>query len=226
MNELVKYQTDDYGIIYNYLDFFISVPNNIQNNIKLRLSFEKDQTELVNSMNKYRTKDDNVLFLSVTNDINNNDFIDELTKIKKIVNDIYNLILKEKHLTKNNFIKKIELIDNGNNPEFVKWLCEYYPNRFYKSEKEHQDLFSNKEFIFNTPLTDSVNSVPVVNSSYTPTKEKISIGELDPIYKENINTNTKINKLNNNAFIKLPMIMLMLIVISITALIITLVLLK
>ena len=42
MDSPIKYQEDDYGIIYSYLDSFISVPNSIQNNIKLCLSLEKN----------------------------------------------------------------------------------------------------------------------------------------------------------------------------------------
>ena len=132
MDSPIKYQEDDYGIIYSYLDSYISVPNGIQNNIKLCLSFEKNQTDLVNSMNKYRTEG-NILFLTITNNIPEVDYIYELSRIKRLVNQVYNLVLKEKNLSRDKFIRKIEILNNGNNKEFVNWLCVHYSNKFYKS---------------------------------------------------------------------------------------------
>ena len=114
MDSPIKYQEDDYGIIYSYLDSYISVPNGIQNNIKLCLSFEKNQTDLVNSMNKYRTEG-NILFLTITNNIPEVDYIYELSRIKRLVNQVYNLVLKEKNLSRDKFIRKIEILNNGNN---------------------------------------------------------------------------------------------------------------
>ena len=216
MDSPIKYQEDDYGIIYSYLDPYISVPNGIQNNIKLCLSFEKNQTDLVNSMNKYRTEG-NILFLTITNNIPEVDYIYELSRIKRLVNQVYNLVLKEKNLSRDKFIRKIEILNNGNNKEFVNWLCEHYSNKFYKSGMQVDNVFKNNDVIFNTPKTDTVNNVPVVNSSYTPTDEKLSIGEIDPVYKTLPNPNTQVNNggfyrssNNNAAFIKLPMIILVL----------------
>lgn len=216
MDSPIKYQEDDYGIIYSYLDSYISVPNGIQNNIKLCLSFEKNQTDLVNSMNKYRTEG-NILFLTITNNIPEVDYIYELSRIKRLVNQVYNLVLKEKNLSRDKFFRKIEILNNGNNKEFVNWLCEHYSNKFYKSGMQVDNVFKNNDVIFNTPKTDTVNNVPVVNSSYTPTDEKLSIGEIDPVYKTLPNPNTQVNNggfyrssNNNAAFIKLPMIILVL----------------
>lgn len=211
MDNPIKYQEDDYGIIYSYLDSFISVPNGIQNNIKLCLSFEKNQTDLVNSMNKYRTEG-NILFLTITNNIPEVDYIYELSRIKMLVNQVYNLILKEKKLSRDKFIRKIEILNNGNNKEFANWLCEHYSNKFYIGEALNDDIFKDKDVIFNTPETDTVNNVPVVNSSYTPTDEKLSIGEVDSIYKEAVNVSKGSYRASNNnaAFIKLPMIILVL----------------
>lgn len=216
MDSPIKYQEDDYGIIYSYLDSYISVPNGIQNNIKLCLSFEKNQTDLVNSMNKYRTEG-NILFLTITNNIPEVDYIYELSRIKRLVNQVYNFVLKEKNLSRDKFIRKIEILNNGNNKEFVNWLCEHYSNKFYKSGMQVDNVFKNNDVIFNTPKTDTVNNVPVVNSSYTPTDEKLSIGEIDPVYKTLPNPNTQVNNggfyrssNNNAAFIKLPMIILVL----------------
>ena len=216
MDSPIKYQEDDYGIIYSYLDSYISVPNDIQNNIKLCLSFEKNQTDLVNSMNKYRTEG-NILFLTITNNIPEVDYIYELSRIKRLVNQVYNLVLKEKNLSRDKFIRKIEILNNGNNKEFVNWLCVHYSNKFYKSGMQVDNVFKNNDVIFNTPKTDTVNNVPVVNSSYTPTDEKLSIGEINPVYKTLPNPNTQVNNggfyrssNNNAAFIKLPMIILVL----------------
>lgn len=232
MDSPIKYQEDDYGIIYSYLDSFISVPNSIQNNIKLCLSLEKNQTDLVNSMNKYRT-DGNILFLTITNNISEIDYINELARIKRLVNQVYNLVLKEKNLSRDKFIRKIEIINNGNNKEFVNWLCEHYSNKFYKSGMQVDNVFKNNDVIFNTPKTDTVNNVPVVNSSYTPTDEKLSIGEIDPVYKTLPNPNTQVNNggfyrssNNNAAFIKLPMIMLVLLLATIIGLSISVFMLK
>lgn len=232
MDSPIKYQEDDYGIIYSYLDSFISVPNSIQNNIKLCLSLEKNQTDLVNSMNKYRT-DGNILFLTITNNISEIDYINELARIKRLVNQVYNLVLKEKNLSRDKFIRKIEIINNGNNKEFVNWLCEHYSNKFYKSGMQVDNVFKNNDVIFNTPKTDTVNNVPVVNSSYTPTDEKLSIGELDSVYKTLPNPNTQANNEgfyrssnNNAAFIKLPMIMLVLLLATIIGLSISVFMLK
>lgn len=232
MDSPIKYQEDDYGIIYSYLDSFISVPNSIQNNIKLCLSLEKNQTDLVNSMNKYRT-DGNILFLTITNNISEIDYINELARIKRLVNQVYNLVLKEKNLSRDKFIRKIEIINNGNNKEFVNWLCEHYSNKFYKSEMQVDNVFKNNDVIFNTPKTDTVNNVPVVNSSYTPTDEKLSIGEIDPVYKTLPNSNMQANNggfyrssNNNAAFIKLPMIMLVLLLATIIGLSISVFMLK
>ena len=79
------------------------------------------------------------------------------------------------------------------------------------------NVFKNNDVIFNTPKTETVNNVPVVNSSYTPTDEKLSIGEINPVYKTLPNPNTQVNNggfyrssNNNAAFIKLPMIILVL----------------
>ena len=211
MDNPIKYQEDDYGIIYSYLDSYISVPNSIQDNIKLCLSFEKNQTDLVNSMNKYRTEG-NILFLTITNNISEVDYINELARIKKLINQVYNLILKEKKLSRDKFIRKIEILNNGNNKEFANWLCEHYSNKFYIGEALNDDIFKDKDVIFNTPETDTVNNVPVVNSSYTPTDEKLSIGEVDSIYKEAVNVSKGSYRASNNnaAFIKLPMIILVL----------------
>ena len=216
MDSPIKYQEDDYGIIYSYLDSYISVPNGIQNNIKLCLSFEKNQTDLVNSMNKYRTEG-NILFLTITNNIPEVDYIYELSRIKRLVNQVYNLVLKEKNLSRDKFIRKIEILNNGNNKEFVNWLCVHYSNKFYKSGMQVDNVFKNNDVIFNTPKTDTVNNVPVVNSSYTPTDDKLSIGEINPVYKTLPNPNTQVNNggfyrssNNNAAFIKLPMIILVL----------------
>lgn len=211
MDNPIKYQEDDYGIIYSYLDSFISVPNSIQDNVKLCLSFEKNQTDLVNSMNKYRTEG-NILFLTITNNISEVDYINELARIKMLVNQVYNLILKEKKLSRDKFIRKIEILNNGNNKEFANWLCEHYSNKFYIGEALNDDIFKDKDVIFNTPETDTVNNVPVVNSSYTPTDEKLSIGEVDSIYKEAVNVSKGSYRASNNnaAFIKLPMIILVL----------------
>ena len=204
MDSPIKYQEDDYGIIYSYLDSYISVPNGIQNNIKLCLSFEKNQTDLVNSMNKYRTEG-NILFLTITNNIPEVDYIYELSRIKRLVNQVYNLVLKEKNLSRDKFIRKIEILNNGNNKEFVNWLCVHYSNKFYKSGMQVDNVFKNNDVIFNTPKTDTVNNVPVVNSSYTPTDEKLSIGEINPVYKTLPNPNTQVNNggfyrsSNNNA---------------------------
>ncbi len=232
MDSPIKYQEDDYGIIYSYLDSFISVPNSIQNNIKLCLSLEKNQTDLVNSMNKYRT-DGNILFLTITNNISEIDYINELARIKRLVNQVYNLVLKEKNLSRDKFIRQIEIINNGNNKEFVNWLCEHYSNKFYKSGMQVDNVFKNNDVIFNTPKTDTVNNVPVVNSSYTPTDEKLSIGEIDPVYKTLPNPNTQVNNggfyrssNNNAAFIKLPMIMLVLLLATIIGLSISVFMLK
>ena len=211
MDNPIKYQEDDYGIIYSYLDSFISVPNSIQDNIKLCLSFEKNQTDLVNSMNKYRTEG-NILFLTITNNISEVDYINELARIKMLINQVYNLILKEKKLSRDKFIRKIEILNNGNNKEFANWLCEHYSNKFYIGEALNDYIFKDKDVIFNTPETDTVNNVPVVNSSYTPTDEKLSIGEVDSIYKEAVNVSKGSYRASNNnaAFIKLPMIILVL----------------
>ncbi len=211
MDNPIKYQEDDYGIIYSYLDSYISVPNSIQDNIKLCLSFEKNQTDLVNSMNKYRTEG-NILFLTITNNISEVDYINELARIKMLINQVYNLILKEKKLSRDKFIRKIEILNNGNNKEFANWLCEHYSNKFYIGEALNDDIFKDKDVIFNTPETDTVNNVPVVNSSYTPTDEKLSIGEVDSIYKEAVNVSKGSYRASNNnaAFIKLPMIILVL----------------
>lgn len=211
MDNPIKYQEDDYGIIYSYLDSYISVPNSIQDNIKLCLSFEKNQTDLVNSMNKYRTEG-NILFLTITNNISEVDYINELARIKMLINQVYNLILKEKKLSRDKFIRKIEILNNGNNKEFANWLCEHYSNKFYIGEALNDDIFKDKDVIFNTPETDTVNNVPVVNSSYTPTDEKLSIGEVDSIYKEAFNVSKGSYRASNNnaAFIKLPMIILVL----------------
>lgn len=211
MDNPIKYQEDDYGIIYSYLDSYISVPNSIQDNIKLCLSFEKNQTDLVNSMNKYKTEG-NILFLTITNNISEVDYINELARIKMLVNQVYNLILKEKKLSRDKFIRKIEILNNGNNKEFANWLCEHYSNKFYIGEALNDDIFKDKDVIFNTPETDTVNNVPVVNSSYTPTDEKLSIGEVDSIYKEAVNVSKGSYRASNNnaAFIKLPMIILVL----------------
>ena len=216
MDSPIKYQEDDYGIIYSYLDSYISVPNGIQNNLKLCLSFEKNQTDLVNSMNKYRTEG-NILFLTITNNIPEVDYIYELSRIKRLVNQVYNLVLKEKNLSRDKFIRKIEILNNGNNKEFVNWLCVHYSNKFYKSGMQVDNVFKNNDVIFNTPKTDTVNNVPVVKSSYTPTDEKLSIGEINPVYKTLPNPNTQVNNggfyrssNNNAAFIKLPMIILVL----------------
>ena len=212
MDNPIKYQEDDYGIIYNYLDSFISVPNSIQSNIKLCLSFEKNQTDLVNSMNKYRVNG-NILFLTVKNNVSEIDYINELARIKMLVNQVYNLILREKNLSRDKFIRKIEILNNGNNKEFANWLCEHYSNKFYIGEALNDDIFKDKDVIFNTPETDTVNNVPVVNSSYTPTDEKLSIGEVDSIYKEAVNVSKGSYRASNNnaAFIKLPMIIFVLI---------------
>ena len=159
---VTKYFENEIYTIY-YLDGnYVSVSKNINSNIKTYLKIVNN-----NNINISKEIDDNTnncifyIYKSLSND-----YSAQLDRIKKLVNTIYNYLLKDGK-NRNDFIKKVEIIDDNENRDFINYLCNNSNGKFIiKGSNITEDYifgntnntFSNIEnFVSNND--DSGNSV-------------------------------------------------------------------
>lgn len=159
---VTKYFENEIYTIY-YLDGnYVSVSKNINSNIKTYLKIVNN-----NNINISKEIDDNTnncifyIYKSLSND-----YSAQLDRIKKLVNTIYNYLLKDSK-NRNDFIKKVEIIDDNENRDFINYLCNNSNGKFIiKGSNITEDYifgntnntFSNIEnFVSNND--DSGNSV-------------------------------------------------------------------
>jgi len=244
MKNLTFLEETENAIIYvvnDELQGLVSIPKVLTNNIKVYMTLEDEtKNEFISQMKEItKTINNNlngILIIAIMkNNINEIEYPNILDKIKNLVNKIYNDILNEKKLTKNNFIKKIEFISSEKQyKNLINWLCLQNPNKFHL---EHQKLTETKKLNEHDIATSNIenraiNPSPQFNSSNyvnaTPITEKLTIGSFTPpinntnfpqnkttnnINQQEINNKTliKVSYHNNSAFIKLPTIIFIII---------------
>lgn len=137
---VTKYFENDIYTIY-YLDGnYVSVSKNINSNIKTYLKIVNN-----NNINISKEIDDNTnncifyIYKSLSND-----YSAQLDRIKKLVNTIYNYLLKDSK-NRNDFIKKVEIIDDNENRDFINYLCNNSNGKFIiKGSNNTEDyIFGN-----------------------------------------------------------------------------------
>lgn len=143
---VTKYFENDIYTIY-YLDGnYVSVSKNINSNIKTYLKIVNN-----NNINISKEIDDNTnncifyIYKSLSND-----YSAQLDRIKKLVNTIYNYLLKDSK-NRNDFIKKVEIIDDNENRDFINYLCNNSNGKFIiKGSNNTEDyIFGNTNNTFN-----------------------------------------------------------------------------
>ncbi len=142
---VTKYFENDIYTIY-YLDGnYVSVSKNINSNIKTYLKIVNN-----NNINISKEIDDNTnncifyIYKSLSND-----YSAQLDRIKKLVNTIYNYLLKD-NKNRNDFIKKVEIIDDNENRDFINYLCNNSNGKFIiKGSNNTEDyIFGNTNNTF------------------------------------------------------------------------------
>ncbi len=142
---VTKYFENDIYTIY-YLDGnYVSVSKNINSNIKTYLKIVNN-----NNINISKEIDDNTnncifyIYKSLSND-----YSAQLDRIKKLVNTIYNYLLKDSK-NRNDFIKKVEIIDDNENRDFINYLCNNSNGKFIiKGSNNTEDyIFGNTNNTF------------------------------------------------------------------------------
>lgn len=242
MSNLVKYYVTETNTIYMIKGNghgLVSVPNVLKNNIKIFMIFkdnslqvlqQKDRNQLISEMleiNKKINRNNNEGMFIVTfieDEILKNEdpfvFNEELDKIKELVNTIYNKLLSEGNLRKENFVKKVELVSlDGKYDSFINWLCLQNPSKFHaisyqqllKNTEEKNNVFINQNSasIFNEPTKQS--TMMGMQSNIKPINESLSIGTPKVVPNNNnyqhIKQKTLVRTMPNNrpgsaAFIK------------------------
>jgi len=209
MNNLMKYYVTETGIIYiinSDSQGLASVPKDLKDDIKVFLIFKdsslqvlqpQDRNQLITEMQeiskKINSNNNNGIFIvtfledEVLKSENAFTYYKKLGDIKKIVNIIYNKLLGDGSVTKDNFIKKVELImaDDRYN-SFINWVCLQNPSKFSSISYQellknydiasHSDIFINQNAasIFNEPNRQS--SMMAMQSNVKPINESLSIG--------------------------------------------------
>lgn len=215
MNNLMKYYVTENDIIYiikGENQGLVSVPTNLKYDIKVFLIFKdaslqilqsQDRKKLISEMQeiskKINSNGNNGIFIvtflddEILKNENAFTFYKELADIKKIVNIIYNKLLGDGNITKDDFIKKVELItaDERYN-SFINWICLQNPSKFDVISYEqllkdyditsHSDIFirQNSASIFNEPNRQS--TMMGMQSNIRPINESLSIGNPRPEY--------------------------------------------
>lgn len=142
---VTKYFENEIYTIY-YLDGnYVSVSKNINSNIKTYLKIVNN-----NNINISKEIDDNTnncifyIYKSLSND-----YSAQLDRIKKLVNTIYNYLLKDSK-NRNDFIKKVEIIDDNENRDFINYLCNNSNGKFIiKGSNNTEDyIFGNTNNTF------------------------------------------------------------------------------
>ena len=229
MDEPMKINENEANVIYklngNQQGIF-SVPKHLNNNIKVFMFFcdnkleYSDQNKLISSIQSIsstlnKDEDNGICIISfVDSDFLKNQnvvgFGNQFIKTKKLVNTIYNYLLKDGNVQKENFIKKVELISFDNNyTAFIDWLCSQNPSKFHSFD--YQSLFvqknntniqkgvfinNNEASIFNEPTKQS--AMTASQTGIKPITQSLSIG--NPKFENNYNpSNNQYSGYNNQA---------------------------
>ena len=267
MNNLLKFKETNYEIIYMIEDDtqgLVSVPKDLKNNIKVFMLFgdnnssSEEKNNLSNTISEIskRINIDNENGLCIVAFLNNYainsgdaiSYTTELNKLKILVNNIYNKLLGNGNLTKENFIKEIQLLCNNDKyKNFIDFLCLQNPSKFHLNN--YHELMS-KTIVDNSinNASNNYNISSFYNNANTiaqprntePINESLSIGNVPINYQyhsdvssgggpaNNItNSKTLVKKLPNNAaFIKLPTIILIVVMSLVIGIVISISLLK
>lgn len=142
---VTKYFENEIYTIYYIDGNYVSVSKNINSNIKTYLKIVNN-----NNINISKEIDDNTnncifyIYKSLSND-----YSAQLDRIKKLVNTIYNYLLKDSK-NRNDFIKKVEIIDDNENRDFINYLCNNSNGKFIiKGSNNTEDyIFGNTNNTF------------------------------------------------------------------------------
>lgn len=181
---------------------FVSVPKNLKNSIKTFMFFkdsmlpEHEKNKLMSDIQSIydRINNDNesgILIVSLfdSNFLMNENVINygkELVKIKNIVNSIYNKLLSESEVKKENFVREVKLLTFDNKyRDFSSWLCMQNPARFQsmgyhelfpiEEKNKKTEYFTNQSTasIFNEP--NSQSTMMGMQSNIKPIEASLSI---------------------------------------------------
>lgn len=204
MNNLERLYIDSINTIYGINNNMVIIPNNLNENINVYLAFNNnlniDNNDLLDSIKSYKNDidvNDSNSMLFIYN-VNSTDFYTNLTNIKKLVNNIYNVMLKSNKYTKKSFIRNIKLINDSNNIALINWLTSNQSKKF--SLVDRHGIAITKNNINN--LQDSINRGSNIN--FNTSSDSLSIGSVPVQYHVN---NTKPNNQtfsinSNSGFIK------------------------
>ena len=167
MNNLSIFKETESEIIYKVQDEIqglVSVPKDLKNNIKVFMMFGNNindnldkENELISNLTNVSKKinigeDDGVCIVAfvdsnVLSSENAFTYTNQLNNIKNLVNKIYNMLLRDGKFTKNNFIRKIELLSPDDKYKtFMDFLCLQNPSKFHVSS--YQEIMSKgPEFV-------------------------------------------------------------------------------
>lgn len=140
---------DNYSSVYsgsdsNNMVYYVSVPNNLNNFLRFFIMFKsedelKNSDEVIKNMSKVNRDIDDanyseILIFSELNAKNIEDtskYVNELDRIKGIVNDVYNTLLRN-GLGKDLFVRKIEVIvSNELHRKFLNWVNLQNDEKFH-----------------------------------------------------------------------------------------------
>ena len=196
MNNLVKFhetESDTIYMIQDKMQGLVDVPHDLKDNIKLFMIF-KDNTieslqenerqslisEMINFSKNINNDSEDGLFVvafiedSILTNVNAFTYSEELYKIKSLVNNIYNKLLGEGKVRKENFIKKVELLYSDERYKtFMDWLCLQNHSKFHANN--YQELL-NKNIVKenNNTLPQDIATTPV-QSFNNKNAEKVNI---------------------------------------------------
>lgn len=256
MNNLIKLQANETGTIYildEKLQGLVSVPNDLKNSIKVFMLFkastekEIDKDKVINEILEVSRQinlgeDNGICIVTFMNnnlsDSNALTYANELNNIKGFVNKIYNSLLRDGKLTKENFVKRLELLYKDDEyKSFIDFLCIQDSDKFHSNS--YDELINKKisespaiSNLNNSNLSNQVvnpvdnndiinNSSIITPTNISPVNETLSIGNI-PINHQstendtsggpsnNISNNKLLVKTKPNAFIKLPTVILIL----------------
>ena len=189
MNNLLKLYENQYDTIYvvnDKIQGLVDIPKNLKNNIKLFMIFKDDNldklhetekqkliTEIINTSKKINSNNDEGLFVvafiedNILTNTNAFTYTNELYKIKSLVNNIYNKLLSEGKLKKENFIKKVELLYSDNRyKNFMDWLCLQDSSKFHANS--YQELLNNNNTLQTPPVIQpNINNNMSIESKMT-----------------------------------------------------------
>lgn len=181
---------------------FASVPKNLKGNIKTFMLFkdsilqEQEKNRLMSDMqaiyNRINTNDESgILIVSLfdSNFLMNENVVTygkEFVKIKNIVNSIYNKLLSDGEVKKENFVREVKLLTfDSKYKDFSSWLCMQNPSRFQsmgyyelfpvQEESKKSEFFTsqNTASIFNEP--NSQSTMMGMQSNIKPIEASLSI---------------------------------------------------